>query len=333
MIKFGVHCNSNMKTFLLALKPFFLLVIFVMSFGLTAEGQTPEATPAEKVIIGYDVKVGKAKSLPKPVYPESARNAGIAGEVKIEVLIDQTGKVIEAKAVGGVEDLALRQASEAAALQAEFSPTPLSGEPVKVRGVITYNFVAPENEANLEEKVKFLTLSMFLTVAKSFAYWPELLKGAFEGDDLLAELPLEMPEFATELREVKHFDKLTPAKRITAIDTALSAIRQKVGEADRWQMDVGVPFGELMGPVMLLMESGADPSSVRNLDEAKVKGYLAKIATLSAKPPADFPKEVHHRLVALGELADRENLFSDENLMVFGERIYALGNTISPDEN
>jgi len=37
----------------------------------------------------------------------------------------------------------LRAAAVAAARGARFSPTKLSGQPVKVSGVITYNFVAP----------------------------------------------------------------------------------------------------------------------------------------------------------------------------------------------
>jgi TonB family protein len=83
---------------------------------------------------------GKAVSLPKPAYPPIAKAAHASGTVTVQVTIDETGKVTAARAVGGHP--LLRQAAEQAANQARFSPTLLSGRPVKVTGVITYNFVA-----------------------------------------------------------------------------------------------------------------------------------------------------------------------------------------------
>ncbi|MBA2378253.1 MAG: TonB family protein, partial [Blastocatellia bacterium] len=60
--------------------------------------------------------------------------------VTVQVVIDEAGNVISANAVNG--HALLRPAAVAAARQAKFSPTMLSGQPVKVSGVITYNFVA-----------------------------------------------------------------------------------------------------------------------------------------------------------------------------------------------
>ncbi|MDQ3684942.1 MAG: TonB family protein, partial [Acidobacteriota bacterium] len=81
---------------------------------------------------------GRATNLPMPVYPEIAKRARATGMVTVEVVIDATGKVIAAKAVKGPS--MLHQAAERAATQARFSPTLLSGQPVKVAGVINYNF-------------------------------------------------------------------------------------------------------------------------------------------------------------------------------------------------
>jgi len=81
----------------------------------------------------------KAINLPKPEYPPDARAAKASGTVVIQVIIDEQGNVISAKAVSGHQ--LLYQASINAALQAKFSPTFLLGEPVKVTGVITYTFV------------------------------------------------------------------------------------------------------------------------------------------------------------------------------------------------
>jgi periplasmic protein TonB len=81
---------------------------------------------------------GKAMSLPAPSYPEAAKRARISGMVEVEVVIDINGKVISAKALRGPG--LLQQAAETAARLARFTPTLLSGQPMKVVGVITYNF-------------------------------------------------------------------------------------------------------------------------------------------------------------------------------------------------
>jgi TonB family protein len=82
---------------------------------------------------------GRAISLPKPPYPDEARAARASGTVTVHVVIDEKGKVIRACAMQGPS--LLMHASEAAAFNAIFSPTKLNGQPVKVTGIITYNFV------------------------------------------------------------------------------------------------------------------------------------------------------------------------------------------------
>lgn len=79
---------------------------------------------------------GKLVSKPSPVWPPEARE--VTGAVTVQILVDEEGKVVEAKAVSGPEQL--RQAAVDAALKARLSPTRLSGQPVKVTGVLVYNF-------------------------------------------------------------------------------------------------------------------------------------------------------------------------------------------------
>jgi TonB family protein len=62
----------------------------------------------------------------------------LSGIVTVEVVVDETGKVIAAQATGG--PAGLRDVAVQAALRARFSPTKLSGQPVKVSGVINYKF-------------------------------------------------------------------------------------------------------------------------------------------------------------------------------------------------
>ncbi len=81
---------------------------------------------------------GRAMNMPPPEYPEPAKRMRASGLVAVEVVVDVTGRVISAKATSGHSTL--REAAERAAMRARFSPTLLSGQPVKVAGVINYNF-------------------------------------------------------------------------------------------------------------------------------------------------------------------------------------------------
>ncbi len=82
---------------------------------------------------------GKATSLPKPNYSAAAKAIGAQGAVNVQVTIDEQGNVTSANAVSGHP--LLRATSEQAARNAKFSVTFLSHVPVKVTGVIVYNFI------------------------------------------------------------------------------------------------------------------------------------------------------------------------------------------------
>jgi protein TonB len=108
--------------------------------NIADEPPPPEPKPAPRAPISGGVLNGKAISLPKPPYPQIARAAHAAGTVVVQVLIDENGSVVSAHAVSGHP--LLQAVAVQAARQARFSPTKLSGQPVKVTGVIQYNFVA-----------------------------------------------------------------------------------------------------------------------------------------------------------------------------------------------
>src|SRR6266498_3565001 len=107
--------------------------------NIEAPPPPPAPTPPRAPISG-GVLNGKAISLPKPAYPPIARQAHASGTVVVQVTIDENGSVVSAHAVSGHP--LLQAVAVAAARGARFSPTKLSGQPVKVTGVITYNFVA-----------------------------------------------------------------------------------------------------------------------------------------------------------------------------------------------
>lgn len=81
---------------------------------------------------------GKAVTLPSPTYPDMAKRTRTAGVVIVEVVVDESGKVISAQATSGPG--ILREAAVQAAMKARFSVTTLSGNPVKVAGLINYKF-------------------------------------------------------------------------------------------------------------------------------------------------------------------------------------------------
>lgn len=97
-----------------------------------------EEKPNVPKVVSLGVINGKAASLPKPPYPPTAKAVNASGAVQVQVLIDETGNVVSAKAISGHP--LLRDASERAARSAKFTPTKLSNVPVKVNGLIVYNF-------------------------------------------------------------------------------------------------------------------------------------------------------------------------------------------------
>lgn len=81
----------------------------------------------------------KAIDLPKPIYPGEARKAKVTGQVKVRVIVAETGKVLSADIVSGPKQLWL--AAIDAARQARFNPTLIGGSAVKITGILTYDFV------------------------------------------------------------------------------------------------------------------------------------------------------------------------------------------------
>jgi len=104
--------------------PILLLVI-----AISADAQTEKTI--KKGIVN-----GAAISLPKPDYPQAAKDFCADGMVEIEVEIDESGSVTSAKAAKG--DSLLYDSAVEAAKKAKFRFV----SPVKFSGIIVYNFVS-----------------------------------------------------------------------------------------------------------------------------------------------------------------------------------------------
>lgn len=83
---------------------------------------------------------GRVIRMPKPAYPAIARAAHASGEVRVQVVIGFEGEVIAASVLSGHP--LLQAAAAKAARESLFTPTKYEGKPVKVVGVMLYNFVA-----------------------------------------------------------------------------------------------------------------------------------------------------------------------------------------------
>lgn len=112
-----------------------------VSVGTAAREEPPPPPRSSDLKISGGVLDGKAVSKPAAAYPPIAKAARASGTVTVQVLVGESGEVVSAKAVSGHP--LLQQSAVDAARRAKFSPTFLSGQPVKVTGVVTYNF-APE---------------------------------------------------------------------------------------------------------------------------------------------------------------------------------------------
>lgn len=104
-----------------------------------APGQNIGGTAKPSITrVSGGVLSGAAVKKVQPQYPKAAKAERATGPVQVAILVSEEGKVIEANAVSGHE--ALRAASVEAAKQWVFKPIELSGVPVKIQGILTFNF-------------------------------------------------------------------------------------------------------------------------------------------------------------------------------------------------
>lgn len=105
----------------------------------TTPPPTPITVKPPPLKVSTGVLIAKVISMPPPPYPAIARQIHIGGAVAIQILVDEQGKVVSAQVISGHPTLT--GAARDAAMRARFTPTLLSGAPVKVQGTIVYNFV------------------------------------------------------------------------------------------------------------------------------------------------------------------------------------------------
>ena len=112
-------------------------VSFIDREGKVRE-EMPQSCDGRRVLYG-GILQSKTINESSPAYPKYGKDARVSGKVAVKVLVDEDGRVLKAHAQTGFG--MLPEAAEKDALETRFPPTRLSGQPVRVTGVIMYNLV------------------------------------------------------------------------------------------------------------------------------------------------------------------------------------------------
>lgn len=101
---------------------------------------TPPAVEKESLpkLVNRGALNDLAVRLAVPFYPQIERQKNIFGLVTVQIMLDEEGKVLSAKALDGPRSL--RPFAEQAAEKSKFKPALINEKPSRVTGFITYNF-------------------------------------------------------------------------------------------------------------------------------------------------------------------------------------------------
>ncbi|HEX9959938.1 MAG TPA: energy transducer TonB [Pyrinomonadaceae bacterium] len=305
-----------------------LLFTFILLFGtINVFAQTENAQPKQ---ISAGIVNGKATSLPKPAYPAAAGAVRASGVVNVEVTIDENGNVISAKAVSGHP--LLQSAAVAAARQAKFKPTLLAGQPVKVLGVVVYNFVAPPANNNTtapattagpnesEDPVFYTGLSMFLTALKD-------IEPDEESNSILREIASSLPaEFAGEKQQLNKLASARRSEQGRIIDEFIAAFGRRLSGTELWLFDFGKHWGSALGQAYKLSDSSLRGDKVKFIDS------INKMTALLNSAPKDIPENILGKIRKIALVNDENDMVSQEFINDFFKASFEFMEFIAPEE-
>lgn len=259
-------------------KLFFILALSLFMTRAFAQTPTPQETREIKTVTGGVVN-SKAANLVRPAYPEAARAVRASGAVNVQVTIDESGTVISAEAVSGHP--LLRAASENAARASKFTPTYLEGTPVKVTGVIIYNFVLPISIVQIGYEIAFAEKSP--SAPKDFP--AALIAGSFS-KDWLEEKEL-VNNLGNYFRKKLNVEKIPQTQNQNSTETnkekAGAQNERPVVEAVSQNMsstNTAVPFGTL----------GSTDESIKYKDIDPVEAFKELNSRLDGRYGSDEKK-------------------------------------------
>lgn len=316
---------------------FILLILIIANLTIFAQN-------APKTISGGTIN-GKAISLPAPAYPAAAKAVGASGSVNIQVLIDEEGNIVSASAVSGHP--LLRAAAEGAARQAKFRPTQLSGQPVKVSGIITYVFNLPkldEDSGGSATAGDFPSTNNSTSIGSiadekanldymSFGGMIGLTKklNADENLNAVAQVffatfskELESTELPEELDFIKDLPNATKEKRAEMIGTFSSVLRNSASGNQMWYLTFGEDAGDLVAESLKRTLSGGTGSWA-------TKDSLAKLKVKLKSAPPDFPRNLRDSINNAIEFSEQNNLADIDILSELDDKISEIGDILFDD--
>lgn len=292
------------------------------------ENRNPDsAQDLDKKLIAAGVLKGKAIKLPTPLYPAKARLACAEGQVSVEVIINEEGRVISTRAVSG--DNLLREAAETAAMGAVFIPTTLKGVPVKVSGIINYNFVAdhcpPISRPTMselvspEDKDKVWAFGAMISVIRSGD--PEAIEQFSDGmgvEAFLKDIAADMPVQISSLKPL--FLKLATAKpgeRPAIASKLYGEVVAYLNTEQKWQAEIGLHLGVLVIEMMQFTGTGST-------NPANIESELRSMKALLTAVPPDAPPQLVLRFRGIASYADTPGMSKPANLRLLWSAIEPL---------
>jgi TonB family protein len=105
----------------------------------TIKANSPAAPKEAETVVNLGDLMTRQVELVKPEYTNEAIQAGTAGSVRLELTLDEQGRVMSVKTLAGLPN-GLTEKAIAAAKNSTFTPASDNGRPVKGVGTINYNF-------------------------------------------------------------------------------------------------------------------------------------------------------------------------------------------------
>jgi TonB family protein len=117
-------------------------------------GSQTSSPTSKRTVVSVGDLTSQATYRVEPVYPEAARAARVSGTVTIAIVVDEEGNVVSASAISGHP--LLRQSAESAVRQWRFTPTQVSGQPVRTSGTVRVSFTPDSGSAfNVSDNSSF----------------------------------------------------------------------------------------------------------------------------------------------------------------------------------
>lgn len=301
---------------------FFYILFMILGLGFSSTfAQETRRKPTPKVING-GVLNGRAISLPMPENTNEARALKTSDTVNVEVTIDEKGNILSALAVSG--NPVLRESAEQAAWEAKFSPTIISGKPVRVSGIIVYNYIA-ENDPSFQlklskaEKVRMLGVGMTLYTLNKIGSEPDLESAAFD-------MAVSIEDLAEILKPLKNLQGLSKIQKVEVTGSVISNIEKNVSGSDMWQLEMGKHLSAITFEMYKYKESGFKGS----VDEENLQNKLLKIKEMTFSAPAEIPADFLDGIRKVAASADSPNTPAEEKLVSAALKILQLFGQVIP---